>query len=165
MKKVYVGNSNIEGFGLFAKRDIKREEIVFIMKGRRIKMNESNKRKLLALPNIMGIDRGWWIDPAKPYVYANHSCNPNMGVKGKVTFVALRNIKKDEELTFDYSISEDTSWTMKCFCGSARCRGVVRGTRYLPEEYFKDYYPFFPTYFKKIYLKCHKNLIEAGFRW
>lgn len=159
MRKAYVAKSKITGKGLFAKQNIEKGEIVLIMKGKIIKMTPKNRKKILADPNVMGIEKDVWIYPYAPYVYMNHSCDPNTSSIGKVTFVALRNIKKDEELTFDYSISEDTSWTMKCCCGSKKCRGVIRGTRYLPVDIFKKYYPIFPTYFKKLYLKINRELL------
>ncbi len=159
MSKIYVGKSEIAGTGLFSNRDIKKGEVVFIMKGRILKMNNSNRKNLLSMPNIVGIDKDLWIDPIKPYVYINHSCDPNTSVRGRVTFVALRNIKKNEEITFDYSISEDTSWTMRCGCGARDCRGIIRGTRHLPPLFFRKYFPVFPTYFKKIYLEQNAELL------
>lgn len=161
MSKIYVGNSKIAGKGLFASKNIKKGEVVFIMKGEVIKMNAHNKDRILALPNIVGIDKDLWIDPVEPYVFINHSCDPTTSVKGRVTYVALKNIKKGEEITFDYSISEDSSWTMKCSCGSYCCRKIIRGTRQLPPSFFKKYFPVFPTYFKNLYLKQNADLIKV----
>lgn len=154
-KKIYVGNSRINGKGLFSNRNIKKGEIVFIMKGRLVKMNNFNRKEIIETPNIVGVDKDLWIDPVKPYMYINHSCNPNTSVRGKVTFVALRDILKGEEVTFDYSISEDSSWKMHCSCGEKCCRKIIRSVRFLPQEVFNRYFPVFPTYFKKLYLKEH----------
>lgn len=162
MSKIYVGKSGIAGKGLFAKKDIKKGEIVFIMKGKILKMNAYNKDRLLSLPNIVGIDKDLWIDPIEPYVYINHSCDPTTSVRGRVTYVALRNIKKDEEITFDYSISEDSSWTMTCCCGARDCRKIIRGTRQLPPSFFKKYFPIFPTYFKNLYLRECGDIVRVS---
>ena len=158
MKKVYVSKSIISGKGLFAGESIKKDEVVFIMKGRILKINSHNRNKIIALPNPVGIDKDMWIDPAEPYVNINHSCNPNMGVKGKVTFVALKNVKKNDELTFDYSISEDSAWEMKCNCGSKNCRGVIKSIGYLPRKCYNKYMPYIPTYFQNLYNKKLLNL-------
>lgn len=161
MSKIYVGESAIAGKGLFAKQNIKKGEIVFIMKGKMIKMTARNKDEILALPNIVGVDKDTWIDPIEPYVFINHCCDPTTSVRGRVTFVALKNIRKGEEVTFDYSISEDTSWSMKCACGAKDCRKIIRGTRHLPVSFFKKYCPIFPTYFKNLYLKQCEEMAEV----
>ena len=105
----------------------------------------------------MGIDRKTWIYPIGIDMYVNHSCDPNTGIKGKVTFVALRNIKKDEEITFDYSISEDSLWEMPCNCGAKNCRKIVGGIKTLPEKTYKKYLPYIPKYFQKVYEKANKK--------
>lgn len=146
-KKLYVKDSSIEGMGLFARRDIKKGEAVFIMKGHLITRHLDPQEYV----NAVGIKKDIWIYPAYPFEYINHSCNPNLGMKGTVTFVALRDIKKDEELTFDYSISEDSEWSMQCFCPEDSCRNVIRGIKYLPEPVFNRYLPYIPRYFQKVY--------------
>jgi hypothetical protein len=153
MTKIYVGKSKIAGRGLFAKRSIKKGEIVFIMKGDIMKLNPRNRDKIFSNPNVVGIDKDTWINPRPPYVYINHSCDPTVGVRGRVTYVALRDISKGEEITFDYSISEDSSWYMRCNCGSKNCRKVIRSIRFLPPEFFKKYLSAFPTYFRNLYTK------------
>ena len=58
----------------------------------------------------------------------NHSCNPNCGIKDLFNIVAMRDIKVGEELTFDYSMSENSDWELpngKCLCGSKTCREKV----------------------------------------
>lgn len=158
MRKVYFGKSKIEGYGIFARKNIKKGEIVFIMKGRMYKFDSMTKKEAMARPDIVGIKKNIWIDPSLLNVFINHSCDPNTGVKGTVTYVALREIKKDEEITFDYSISEDSEWEMQCRCGAKNCRKLIRGIRYLPEETFKKYLPYIPKYFQFVYRKYHKNI-------
>jgi hypothetical protein len=34
--------------------------------------------------------------------YVNHSCEPNCGIKGQISLVALRDISAGEDITFDY---------------------------------------------------------------
>nr|XP_043638915.1 histone-lysine N-methyltransferase ASHH2 [Erigeron canadensis] len=67
--------------------------------------------------------------------FINHSCEPNCRtekwmVNGEVCvgLFALRDIKKGEELTFDYNyVRVFGAAAKKCVCGSARCRGVIGG--------------------------------------
>ncbi|MEO0414594.1 MAG: SET domain-containing protein-lysine N-methyltransferase [Verrucomicrobiota bacterium] len=63
----------------------------------------------------------------------NHSCNPNVGVRGKFDLVTMRDIEAGEELCWDYNMSEDHDWQMECSCGASHCAGIVRGYRYLSE--------------------------------
>ncbi|XP_051124458.1 histone-lysine N-methyltransferase ASHH2-like isoform X2 [Andrographis paniculata] len=67
--------------------------------------------------------------------FINHSCNPNCRtekwmVNGEVCvgLFALRNIKKGEEVTFDYNyVRVFGAAAKKCVCGSANCRGYIGG--------------------------------------
>jgi hypothetical protein len=61
-----------------------------------------------------------------PSNFGNHSCDPNTALT-VVGRIALRDIDIGEELTVDYSPLSSSEWTMKCKCGVARCRGMVRG--------------------------------------
>lgn len=58
----------------------------------------------------------------------NHSCDGNMGFNGKCEYVAVRNIKKGEELSFDYGLlGTYPKIKLKCSCGSNKCRKVITG--------------------------------------
>src|SRR5207237_7395912 len=60
-------------------------------------------------------------------VFSNHSCEPNIGVRGQIVFVALRDVEIGEELTHDWAMTDDDDSSMECRCGAASCRGVVTG--------------------------------------
>ena len=59
----------------------------------------------------------------------NHSCNPNCEVSGtglKLWIYAIRDIKKDEELSYDYGFSFDQDFKdYPCNCGSKKCVGYI----------------------------------------
>ncbi|GAV80805.1 SET domain-containing protein/zf-CW domain-containing protein, partial [Cephalotus follicularis] len=67
--------------------------------------------------------------------FINHSCDPNCRtekwmVNGEICIglFALRDIKKDEEVTFDYNyVRVFGAAAKKCFCGSPYCRGYIGG--------------------------------------
>ena len=59
---------------------------------------------------------------AEPFININHSCDPNLGIRGRGTLFALRSIRVGEELTFDYSTTMDELFL--CRCGAKNCRGV-----------------------------------------
>jgi hypothetical protein len=79
----------------------------------------------------------------------NHSCDSNLWMADEVTLVARRDIAADEELTVDYALhTADPDWELDgpCNCGSALCRGTVRGSDWrLPEvqeRYLGHFSPF-----------------------
>ncbi|KAA8538399.1 hypothetical protein F0562_028055 [Nyssa sinensis] len=67
--------------------------------------------------------------------FINHSCDPNCRtekwmVNGEVCIglFALRDIKKGEEVTFDYNyVRVFGAAAKKCVCGSSQCRGYIGG--------------------------------------
>jgi len=66
--------------------------------------------------------------------YANHSCEPNCGITDLIWITAMQDIAPGTELTWDYAMTEDNDWRMVCSCGSALCRCIIAGYRYLPPE-------------------------------
>jgi hypothetical protein len=68
--------------------------------------------------------------------YLNHSCEGNCGFDNEGDFVAIRNIQKGEELTYDYSLIESNpNFSMKCSCGSKTCRHLVTGNDWKDEKF------------------------------
>jgi uncharacterized protein len=58
----------------------------------------------------------------------NHSCDPNGGMQGPRTVVAMRPIKLGEEITFDYAMAEGRKDRQgACSCSSPNCRGAWSG--------------------------------------
>lgn len=122
------------GRGLFAGRAYLPGELILVFFGTRfdrthgIHDTESGANLL---------QTGWrtYILPEPPAIFANHSCNPNTGLKKGRRLVAIRPIAVGEEIRFDYSttMAEDF-WTMACRCDDPACRGVVRDFKYLPHD-------------------------------
>ena len=59
----------------------------------------------------------------------NHSCEPNCEVTGsglKVWVYAIKDIKKDDELSYDYGFSYDKDYKQfPCKCGTKNCIGYI----------------------------------------
>lgn len=79
---------------------------------------------------------GWeaHVDLDEPARHINHSCDPNTGIRdndyGGFNFIALRDIVRNEEITWDYETSEYLSIAVPhCLCKTANCRKVIRGFR------------------------------------
>ncbi|PIQ66654.1 MAG: hypothetical protein COV96_00345 [Candidatus Zambryskibacteria bacterium CG11_big_fil_rev_8_21_14_0_20_42_18] len=158
VRDLYVAKSKIAGSGVFAKNNFKKGDVAFIAKGNLVKLIIHSKKDSLLGPNWISISKNLWLNPFKDNLltFLNHSCAPNLGVVGSVTFVALKNIRKDEELTVDYSILElDPLWKMKCGCGAKNCRKTIRSINFLSKKRYNLYLPFVPQYLQKMYNKSH----------
>src|SRR3989344_3254230 len=153
--KIHIGKSKLHGKGLIASGNIKKNETIFVIKGKKIKFLINNKRQAkIAGLNWIGWGKNTWINPVNFGLYFNHSCDPNSAIKGKVTVMALRNIKKNEEVTFDYSLDEaDIFWQIKCYCGAKNCRKVIRSIQFLPRPIFNRYVSYIPKYFEQVFKK------------
>jgi len=155
MEKIYKEKSKISGTGIFANSSIKKGEIIFSVKGKRVRSsyspyNAEHGHRWLAIKKEI------WISPFRnnPWWFINHSCNPNAGLKRIKTVVAMKNIKKGEEVTIDYSITEDDPyWEMQCNCGTPNCRKTIRSVRFLPEKLFNKYKPFIRKFLQKSYFE------------
>ncbi|MCX6751556.1 MAG: SET domain-containing protein-lysine N-methyltransferase [Candidatus Nomurabacteria bacterium] len=169
--KIYIGKSKLHGKGLFASKDIKKGETIFIIKGHRVSflINDKKQAQIAGL-NWVGVGKNEWVDPIKHCVYFNHSCEPNSAIKGKVTVVALKDIKKDEEVLFDYSFNEaDIFWHIKCNCGSKNCRKIIKSIQFLPHKHFTKHISKVPKYYRQIFKKFNvsnfKNADDLKTNW
>ena len=135
MQKYFRKKSGINNLGLFAKSDIKKGEKVIEYKGRKLthKQVEENDRfdnskaiYLFTLNERYVLDGDTKTNTAK---YINHSCDPNCEVdiiKGKIWIIAIKDIKKGDELSYDYGFGYDADFRQfPCKCGSKNCCGYI----------------------------------------
>ncbi len=138
-QKKYVMKGNaIAGFGIYATRDIRKNEIIFkgeeksqriatksyINRSWDVKELENFKKYAYPLSNEVFL---LWDENPAGWAPQNHSCNANTAYKGLNVF-ALRNIKKGEELTLDYALFLDEHMEpFNCSCGSECCKGYITG--------------------------------------
>lgn len=138
--------------GIFAKEHINKGEIVFVKGGHILTRDEIfssgvinsyfplNDQYFLGATNID--------EEESIKLYQNHSCNPNVGLHGEITFVAMRNIEKDEELTVDYAFIDNEDYSFECTCGSENCRKIITGYDWKIKELQDKYYDYFAQYLK-----------------
>jgi SET domain-containing protein len=122
------------GKGLFATDFIPREAPILQMKGQRINLSQAlAKGEKQSDPLQIGQDQ--YVDLEDPGRCANHSCDPNAGVRGDLMLVALKNIAPEEEICYDYSTTMgDGLWEIPRRCDSSSCRGLIRDFRFLPPK-------------------------------
>jgi hypothetical protein len=79
-------------------------------------------------------------------LYSNHSCDANLGLRGNIIFVGLRDIRAGEELTHDWCMTDDGSYEMECKCGSPNCRRILTGKDWQRPELQARYHGYFATF-------------------
>lgn len=156
--KIIVKKSNIEGNGIFATAHIKRGELICVFSGKRLSIAQLRKKYQKGEERVsdpLQINDRQYLDLDEPYIFFNHSCQPNATVVDKQRLIAVRNIEAGEEITFDYSVTEWTDasfkewtdpeqknyqkWLMNCYCGASACRQQVGDFLSLPQKLQKDY--------------------------
>ena len=71
--------------------------------------------------------------------YMNHSCDGNVGINTHGDFVARRNIKKGEEVTYDYGLAESNPrFKMTCKCGNTKCRRTITGNDWKNDKFRQE---------------------------
>ncbi|MDO8656280.1 MAG: SET domain-containing protein-lysine N-methyltransferase, partial [Nanoarchaeota archaeon] len=100
------------------------DEVINIFKGK--VYTEKKWNNFIDENYLLGLGKNKWLLVINSLRYTNHSCNPNSTIKNGVQLVALREIPKDEEVNFDYALTEeDPYWRMECHCGERNCRGII----------------------------------------
>src|SRR6267143_5668607 len=151
--KTEVRESKIHGRGLFATADIAKNEIVAVKGGHILDRKTLREQVTPHLgPVEIQIDNDLFIAPVTDeeregsMLYSNHSCNPNLGLRGEITFVAMRDIRADEELTHDWCTTDDDNYSVECNCGAPNCRKILTGKDWQRPELQKRYAGYFSLY-------------------
>ena len=93
---------------------------------------ERSNEYIFAIDDEHDLDGNVDWNPAR---FLNHSCEPNCEaqfIDGHIWFVAIRNIRAGEEITFNYSYDLEDYREHPCHCGAASCVGYI-----VAEEFFE----------------------------
>jgi len=98
-----VNKSVIHGYGAFAKRDIKKGQIIVTLDGYVLNMSNEEENYPSGEWNALGSENFLVRDQRTIYGFINHSRLPNSktNVNAKIIF-ALTDIKEGDEITIDY---------------------------------------------------------------
>jgi uncharacterized protein len=138
-----VQTSSIHSRGVFALRDIPQGTEVLEYYGEKISKKESLRRSNDRLARakktgeaavyIFDLNEEWDLDGSliepNDARFINHSCEPNCEAyqdeEDRIYITAERDIKKGEELTYNYGFDLEHWDDHPCLCGSANCVGFI----------------------------------------
>jgi D-alanine--D-alanine ligase len=137
-KKYSIKGNAIAGYGIYANKQIKANEVIFHGEGMSQRIvtkrfveenwNEQEKESFAryAYPISDEVYLLWDENPAE-WAPQNHSCSANTGYNG-LNVLSLRNIHAGKELTLDYAaFLDDSMQPFNCNCGAPNCIGTVTG--------------------------------------
>ena len=141
------------GFAVYARLPVKKDDLLAVWGG-----TVATLEQVLALTreqqgHTVQIHDDFYLIPLnmdEPADLINHSCDPNAGLSGQITIVAMREIKAGEEITIDYAMTDSSPYDeFECACGAVTCRGRVSGNDWKRPELWARYDGYFSTYLQQ----------------
>lgn len=126
-----VGRSRT-GLGLFAATEIPKGKIITEYRGRRISNALAESREKRGARYMFELNSRYTVDGSPRWNlarYANHSCRPNAEadiVRGKILIRAIKRIRPDDEITYDYGKEYFDLFFRPAACLCAHCAGTKR---------------------------------------
>jgi uncharacterized protein len=161
MNNVVVKKSPVQGLGVYANKNFKTGDTVLVIDDTHIVTDESKLTPHQHEYDCDYLSNDKVILMQEPEKFINHSCNPNTYVKTINNLrhvLAMRDIKKGQEITYDYTINGDNDGTFKCNCGSKNCRQIYQGNFFkLPKDLQLKYLPYLDDWF----INDHKKEINS----
>lgn len=172
--KVRISDAGQKGRGLFAREKIKKGGVVTIATGQIIEDKKFEEYPFTELWNhCFRIDKNFSLCPQELRVtkldsifITNHSCDPSCGFNGPTTLIAIRDINRGEEITFDYAMSDmnypgmgcHPDEPMECLCGSKHCHKFVSyDVDWLNKDLQEKYRGYFSPYIQRMIDELNSN--------
>lgn len=142
------------GFAVFARESLQKDELICVWTGRAVTFEQLQRLSPLERSHTLQVEDQVYLAPLgleeEPADFINHSCQPNAGIRGQISLVAMRPIDAGEEITFDYAMADSTPYDeFDCACGSPLCRGRVTGEDWKRPELWARYEGYFSAYLQK----------------
>lgn len=138
------------GCGIIAIQPISKHEVLVFWGGKIITSDELDPAMPDFSQRVLQVEEELFLFnplPGDPADCFNHSCDPNAGLNGAASLIAMRDIEAGEEITFDYAMCDAADYDeFDCHCGQPHCRGRVTGADWrrpdLQERYAGYFSPF-----------------------
>lgn len=157
----------MNGYGVFATQDIEAGELLCLWGGNIWSIDEFEKLPYENRSHGLQVNENLFqtygpLEAAEPADYVNHSCDPNAGLQGSITLVAMRDIFSGDEICFDYAMSDGSTYDeFTCQCGAPQCRGIVTGNDWMIPELQEKYWEYFSPYIRnRIFRLQHKQVVR-----
>lgn len=141
------------GSGIFAREPVEEGEVLAVWGGVVVPGSELANYSEYARTHGLQVEDDLFLLPLSdddPSDCFNHSCNPNAGLLGQITLVAMRAIEPDEEVCFDYAMSDSNPYDeFICNCGSPICRGRVTADDWRRKDLQARYKGYFSPYLQR----------------
>jgi SET domain-containing protein len=150
-----------KGSGSFVVSKISKGEIVASFGGNVIDQSELAKYSADRVSRSLQLNKDSYLlsgDTPEDGDMINHSCEPNCGITGTSSVLALRDIEIGEELTFDYAMSDSSEYDeFSCACGKENCRAKITGMDWQNKDLQTKYQNYFSSYIEKLIKLSHSK--------
>ena len=142
------------GRGVFATRRFVAGELLAVWGGWIITTVELNRLRKVEQTYAVQVEEDLYLLTPKPKVagadFINHSCDPNAGLEGSISLVAIRDIERGEEVCYDYAMADSNPHLgFDCSCGSPLCRIKVTGEDWRNQRLQHAYEGHFSPYLQR----------------
>ena len=150
-----------KGSGSFAISKISKGEMVASFGGNVIDQSELAKYSTDRVSRSLQLNSDTYLlsgDIPEAGDMINHSCEPNCGIAGTSSVQALRDIEIDEELTFDYAMSDSSQYDeFICRCGKEKCIEKITGMDWQKKDLQTSYKSYFSSYIEGLIKLSHSK--------
>ena len=141
------------GYGIFSLEPIQKDEVLAVWGGVVVSGSRLHGYSEYAQTHGLQVEDDLFLLPLTeddPSDYFNHSCDPNAGLLGQITLVAMRPIEAGEEICFDYAMCDSNPYDeFACECGTANCRGRVTAEDWKRPDLQERYKGYFSPYLQR----------------
>jgi hypothetical protein len=153
-EKCEVRNRDVAGGkAVFARELIVPGELIAVWSGRLVFPDELDDLSEDIRRHTVQVEEGLYLaslTPDEEPDYINHSCEPNAGLDGQITIVAIHAIPPGDEVTIDYAMCDGSPYDeFECACGSSKCRGQITGNDWRDPVLWKRYAGHFSPYLQR----------------
>ncbi len=154
------------GYGVYAREYLQKGELLIVWGGEIITRDEFQKLKTEKEFVSLQIEEDFYLisySKGRAEDCVNHSCNPNAGLQGQIILTALRDILPDEEICYDYAMSDGSNYDeFECRCGASACRKIITGSDWRLPELWTRYEGYFSPYLQRRIRHLQQEVMQTN---